>query len=88
MDFQVQVNHPTQDEHIPSTTTSQYEEGPIPHKSVIKLAVLDVFANFCVTVGFAIVGSGVRYQSAHFCLMYHHKLINIWHRCIKLFTVV
>jgi hypothetical protein len=24
------------------------------------LAVLDVFANFCVTVGFAIVGSGVK----------------------------
>ncbi|KAL0135958.1 hypothetical protein V8B55DRAFT_1551875 [Mucor lusitanicus] len=55
----VQVNHPTQDEHIPTTTISQYEEGPIPHKSVIKLAVLDVFANFCVTVGFAIVGSGM-----------------------------
>jgi hypothetical protein len=37
-----------------------YEEGPIPHKSVIKLALLDVFANFCVTVGFSIVGSGVK----------------------------
>ena len=36
-----------------------YVEGPVPHRSVIKLAVLDVFANFCVTVGFAIVGSGV-----------------------------
>lgn len=36
-----------------------YQEGPIPHKSVMKLAVLDVFANFCVTVGFSIVGSGV-----------------------------
>ncbi|CEP11553.1 hypothetical protein [Parasitella parasitica] len=55
----VQVNHLPADEHIPSTTTLQYEEGPIPHKSVIKLAVLDVFANFCVTVGFAIVGSGM-----------------------------
>ncbi|KAK4509276.1 uncharacterized protein ATC70_007626 [Mucor velutinosus] len=55
----VQLNHPTQDEHIPTTAISQYEEGPIPHKSVIKLAVLDVFANFCVTVGFAIVGSGM-----------------------------
>lgn len=61
--IQVQVNHPAQDEHIPATTISQYEEGPIPHKSVIKLAVLDVFANFCVTVGFAIVGSGVRTPS-------------------------
>lgn len=36
-----------------------YQEGPVPHKSVLKLAILDVFANFCVTVGFSIVGSGV-----------------------------
>ncbi|KAI8885829.1 hypothetical protein K501DRAFT_245305 [Backusella circina FSU 941] len=37
----------------------QSEEGPIPHKSVMKLALLDVFANFTVTVGFSIVGSGM-----------------------------
>lgn len=36
-----------------------YVEGPIAHATVIKLSVLDVFANFCVTLGFAIVGSGV-----------------------------
>lgn len=34
-------------------------DGPIQQKSIFKLAVLDVVANFCVTVGFSIVGSGV-----------------------------
>ncbi|KAI8366893.1 hypothetical protein BD560DRAFT_400441 [Blakeslea trispora] len=37
----------------------RYEEGPVQHRSIMKLAVLDVFANFCVTFGFAIVGSGM-----------------------------
>ncbi|KAI9265791.1 hypothetical protein EDC94DRAFT_634208 [Helicostylum pulchrum] len=46
------------DTDVDHTKGDSYEEGPIPHKSVIKLAVLDVFANFCVTVGFSIVGSG------------------------------
>ncbi|KAI8643236.1 hypothetical protein BD408DRAFT_415182 [Parasitella parasitica] len=55
----VQVNQPSDDGHIISTTNVPYTEGPIPHKSVIKLALLDVFANFCVTVGFAVVGSGM-----------------------------
>ncbi|KAG1447781.1 hypothetical protein G6F46_004363 [Rhizopus delemar] len=36
----------------------QYEEGTIQHASIIKLAILDVFANFCVTLGFSIIGSG------------------------------
>ncbi|SAM05723.1 hypothetical protein [Absidia glauca] len=36
-----------------------YVEGPIAHATIIKLSVLDVFANFCVTLGFAIVGSGM-----------------------------
>lgn len=35
-------------------------DGPIKHKSVFKLAVLDVVANFCVTLGFSVIGSGVR----------------------------
>lgn len=51
----------------------QYEEGTIQHASIIKLAILDVFANFCVTLGFSIIGSGVqnhyikdkRYNSQH-----------------------
>ncbi|GAA5800654.1 hypothetical protein HPULCUR_006090 [Helicostylum pulchrum] len=47
------------DTDVDHTKGDSYEEGPIPHKSVIKLAVLDVFANFCVTVGFSIVGSGM-----------------------------
>ncbi|KAG0765687.1 hypothetical protein G6F57_011569 [Rhizopus arrhizus] len=37
----------------------QYEEGTIQHASIIKLAILDVFANFCVTLGFSIIGSGM-----------------------------
>lgn len=57
---QVQVNnHDNHNQEDELTSKDEYEEGPIPHPSVIKLAVLDVFANFCVTVGFAIVGSGV-----------------------------
>ncbi|CAO3657287.1 unnamed protein product [Mucor hiemalis] len=52
----VQVNS---DEIEESHEQGKYQEGPIQHKSVIRLAVLDVFANFCVTVGFSIVGSGM-----------------------------
>ncbi|KAI8364003.1 hypothetical protein EDC96DRAFT_511492 [Choanephora cucurbitarum] len=44
---------------VPEQEPSKYIEGPMPYRSVMKLAVLDVFANFCVTVGFAIVGSGM-----------------------------
>ncbi|KAI8981714.1 hypothetical protein BDF20DRAFT_818337 [Mycotypha africana] len=29
----------------------KFEEGPVSHKSVIKLACMDIVANFCVTVG-------------------------------------
>ncbi|KAI8340700.1 hypothetical protein BC941DRAFT_511000 [Chlamydoabsidia padenii] len=36
-----------------------YVEGSVCHTTVIKLSLLDVFANFCVTLGFAIVGSGM-----------------------------
>ncbi|ORX46742.1 hypothetical protein DM01DRAFT_1310818 [Hesseltinella vesiculosa] len=36
-----------------------FEEGPIHHPSIIKLSLLDTFANFCVTMGFSIVGSGM-----------------------------
>lgn len=52
------MNHrdSTDDTSLPA----QYEEGPVSHQSVVKLALLDVFANFCVTVGFSIVGSGVK----------------------------
>ncbi|CAO3702012.1 unnamed protein product [Rhizopus stolonifer] len=38
---------------------SNYIEGPIQHASVIKLAILDVLANSCVTLGFSIIGSGM-----------------------------
>ncbi|KAG0169539.1 hypothetical protein DFQ30_003525 [Apophysomyces sp. BC1015] len=34
-------------------------EGPVPHRSIIKLAILDVIGNFCVTVGFSMIGSGM-----------------------------
>ncbi|KAI9319333.1 hypothetical protein BX666DRAFT_1843100, partial [Dichotomocladium elegans] len=33
-------------------------DGPIQHRSVFKLALLDLVANFCVTFGFSVVGSG------------------------------
>ncbi|KAI7901108.1 uncharacterized protein BX663DRAFT_112373 [Cokeromyces recurvatus] len=62
----VQINHDnitSTETHIPNQDITLYEEGPISHKSVIKLSVLDVFANFCVTVGFSIIGSGVIYSS-------------------------
>lgn len=52
-------------ETTPEITKNQYQEGPVPHKSVMKLALLDVFANFCVTVGFSIVGSGVRWMMSY-----------------------
>lgn len=59
------------DEVEESHEQGKYQEGPIQHKSVIRLAVLDVFANFCVTVGFSIVGSGVKvnFECALFLLV-------------------
>jgi hypothetical protein len=35
------------------------QEGPINHKSIFKLSVVEVIANFTVSVGFYLVGSGV-----------------------------
>lgn len=57
----VQVNGESDEpeDHHNNALNGKYEEGPIQHKSVMRLAVLDVFANFCVTVGFSIVGSGM-----------------------------
>ncbi|KAI8091043.1 uncharacterized protein B0P05DRAFT_528507 [Gilbertella persicaria] len=51
--------HMVQINHDETPTKQNFEEGPIHHKSIMKLAVLDVFANFCVTLGFSIVGSGM-----------------------------
>ncbi|KAI9306682.1 hypothetical protein BJ944DRAFT_159471 [Cunninghamella echinulata] len=64
------TNVPTHEEHVDmdvfneaddneKTTTHGYIEGKIQHSSIIKMSILDIFANFCVTVGFSIVGSGV-----------------------------
>lgn len=35
------------------------EEGPIPHFAIMKLASLDIFAGFALTIGFSIIGSGM-----------------------------
>ncbi|KAI9499603.1 hypothetical protein BDB00DRAFT_794663 [Zychaea mexicana] len=54
-----------EDEEKPASPTettmkaSKISDGPIPHKSVMKLALLDVMANFSVTMGFAAIGSGM-----------------------------
>ncbi|KAG2222026.1 hypothetical protein INT45_003671 [Circinella minor] len=42
-----------------TTKSSQVSDGPIQHKSVMKLALLDVVSNFAVTMGFAVIGSGM-----------------------------
>lgn len=60
---------PNTEQVADSTTTTTHQDGidgPIKHKSVFKLAVLDVVANFCVTLGFSVIGSGVR-AIDHFC---------------------
>ncbi|KAI8083075.1 uncharacterized protein BX664DRAFT_339766 [Halteromyces radiatus] len=36
-----------------------YVEGAVPHSSLLKMAILDVVANFCVTLGFSLIGSGM-----------------------------
>ncbi|KAI9245523.1 hypothetical protein BDA99DRAFT_527950 [Phascolomyces articulosus] len=41
------------------TTSNKISDGPIQHKSVMKLALLDVISNFAVTLGFAIVSSAM-----------------------------
>ncbi|RCH99945.1 hypothetical protein CU097_004909 [Rhizopus azygosporus] len=45
--------------NVDDTEEEHSHEGHISHKAVIKLAFMDVFANFCVTVGFSIIGSGM-----------------------------
>lgn len=40
----------------------EVSDGPVQHKSVFRLSVLDVLANFCVTMGFFAIGSGVKIQ--------------------------
>ncbi|KAI7876998.1 hypothetical protein K492DRAFT_198070 [Lichtheimia hyalospora FSU 10163] len=46
-------------DEVASSTSQDIIDGPIKHKSVFKLAVLDVVANFCVTLGFSVIGSGM-----------------------------
>lgn len=60
---------PRSTDEVAATTASNQDvvDGPIKHKSVFKLAVLDVVANFCVTLGFSVIGSGVR-SIDHFSL--------------------
>ncbi|CAO3608749.1 unnamed protein product [Cunninghamella blakesleeana] len=64
------TNLPTQEEQVDmdvlngenddeKSSSQGYVEGKIQHSSIIKMSVLDVFANFCVTIGFSIVGSGM-----------------------------
>lgn len=43
----------------PEHKSKPSQEGPIHHKSVFKLAIVEVVANFTVSVGFYLVGSGV-----------------------------
>ncbi|KAL0082685.1 hypothetical protein J3Q64DRAFT_1752680 [Phycomyces blakesleeanus] len=52
-DIQMNPMHPEEREKL------GHVEGPVPHRSIMKLAVLDVVANFCVTLGFAVIGSGM-----------------------------
>jgi hypothetical protein len=44
----------------PEHKSKSLQEGPIHHKSIFKLAIVEVVANFTVSVGFYLVGSGVR----------------------------
>ncbi|KAI9280748.1 hypothetical protein BY458DRAFT_500264 [Sporodiniella umbellata] len=37
-----------------------FQEGPINHISIIKLTFLDIVANFSITWGFSVIGSGVK----------------------------
>lgn len=47
-------------EDDPEHKSKSLQEGPIHHKSIFKLAIVEVVANFTVSVGFYLVGSGVR----------------------------
>lgn len=51
-----------EDEADPEHKDKLNQEGPINHSSIFKLAVAEVIANFSVSVGFYIVGSGVSTQ--------------------------
>ncbi|KAJ2958699.1 hypothetical protein NQZ79_g5731 [Umbelopsis isabellina] len=47
------------DDEDPDQKSKLIHEGPINHRSVFKLACIEVIANFSVSVGFYIVGSGM-----------------------------
>jgi hypothetical protein len=47
------------DDDDPDQKGKLIHEGPVNHRSVFKLACIEVIANFSVSVGFYIVGSGV-----------------------------
>ncbi|CAO3687998.1 unnamed protein product [Umbelopsis vinacea] len=55
------------------------QEGPINHSSIFKLAVVEVIANFSVSVGFYIVGSGM-YQVIY-------SSVVIWCAILSYFTM-
>ncbi|KAI8391807.1 uncharacterized protein BYT42DRAFT_490813 [Radiomyces spectabilis] len=54
MELLAQNSHNDEEEKSPRL----YTEGAVNHFSVMKLSMLDVVANFCVTLGFAVIGSG------------------------------
>lgn len=60
--------------HHTEEACSNSHDGPIQHKSVIKLASLDVVANFCVTWGFSIIGSGVCLLRNVSCLSWYSDI--------------
>jgi hypothetical protein len=70
----------SQKPHINISPLMKKEEGPIPHFSIMKLASLDLMANFSVTIGFSIIGSGVhitmRKKKKKILHMYTNNCIN------------
>ncbi|KAI8064201.1 hypothetical protein BC940DRAFT_306406 [Gongronella butleri] len=63
-----------------------YEEGVIHHPSIMKLSLLDTVANFCVTLGFSIVGSGL-YQIVYSSIVIWCAILSYFLMNRKLATV-
>jgi hypothetical protein len=81
-------------EDDPEHKSKLSQEGPIHHKSIFKLAIVEVVANFTVSVGFYLVGSGVSFLCS--CMMVlvsaetslPKTYSSLLSRCIKLFIAV
>lgn len=74
--------------NVEDTEQEHSHEGHISHRAVIKLAFMDVFANFCVTVGFSIIGSGVMYGNRQMFVANSQQMYQVIYSSVVIWCAV